>query len=345
MLHPRLGLILSHIKNDHVGSDTVSEFENVILSKYYVYLLKVKNKRTIDVSMHLWSVINKLNKKANLRLKPIIPMRMLAKDSDFIFSVLMGLDIQKVMPYFMFQEKKSIYLFDSWPDTYEQIHRIVEDWNLQHVFMSSSQSVKELNSSRCTCIYTWIPEGVDPSRYKYYPVKEKNIDVIQIGRKYDAYHERIVNTLEKARKVYLYEKVKGEIIFPRRDMFIDGLARSKISICVPSSITHPLRSGHIETMTARYLQSMVSKCLIVGHAPKEMIDLFEYNPVVEIDMNAPVEQLLFLLEHFQDYIPLIENNYRITIEKHTWSKRWDTIAAILLKGLNEKSNQVSKLQR
>jgi hypothetical protein len=78
-------------------------------------------------------------------------------------------------------------------------------------------------------------------------------------------------------------------------------------------------------MTNRYLQSMASKCLIVGHAPKEMIELFGYNPVVEIDWKAPMEQLDTIFDHYADYIPLMEKNYKMVSNHHTWEKRWEQI--------------------
>ncbi|MGC3976975.1 MAG: hypothetical protein QM751_01275 [Paludibacteraceae bacterium] len=152
--------------------------------------------------------------------------------------------------------------------------------------------------------------------------------MLAIGRKYDEYHNKIKDELAKAGKKYLYEKVKGEIIFPTREEFIGGLADAKISVCVPSNITHPERAGTIETMTIRYLQSMISKCLIVGHAPAEMIQLFGYNPVVEIDYEHPTEQLTDILNNYEKYIPLIEKNYHQVIENHTWENRWKQIKGI-----------------
>ena len=75
--------------------------------------------------------------------------------------------------------------------------------------------------------------------------------------------------------------------------------------------------------------SMVSTCLLVGHAPKEMVELFSYNPVVEIDMEDPVGQIREILENFSDYIPLIEKNYTETVANHTWAKRWEQMARIM----------------
>ena len=152
---------------------------------------------------------------------------------------------------------------------------------------------------------------------------------MQIGRKYDNYHDLIVDKFQRLNRIYLYEKKKGELIFPTRESFINGLAASKISICFPSNITHPDRAKGIETMTIRYLQSIASKCLIVGKAPEEMIKLFGYNPVIEADLLNPFGQLEEILNNYEDYIPLIEKNYS-NILNHLWSNRWEDIQKVIL---------------
>ena len=64
----------------------------------------------------------------------------------------------------------------------------------------------------------------------------------------------------------------------------------------PCSLTHPERSGPVETVTHRYFESMASKCLIIGHAPRELIDLFGYNPAIEMQANHEFKQLQALLD-------------------------------------------------
>lgn len=197
------------------------------------------------------------------------------------------------------------------------------------MFLSASQSVQMFQDTDIKERFFWIPEGINPEIYKCNPYNQKNIDVLALGRKFGKYHNNIVNFLEQNNKIYLYEKKTGELVFASRQSFIDGLARTKISICVPSSITHPERSGDIETMTIRYLQSFVSKCLVLGHAPEEMISLFGYNPVIEINYENPTLQLQTILDNFDDYIPLIEKNYAIVLKEHTWRNRWQQIVRIL----------------
>ncbi len=74
---------------------------------------------------------------------------------------------------------------------------------------------------------------------------------------------------------------------------------------------------------------MSSKCLIFGIAPAELIELFGYNPVIEIDLNNPEEQLLNLIKNYQTFIPLIEKNYKNVIENNQWKNRIEKMLNIL----------------
>ncbi len=168
--------------------------------------------------------------------------------------------------------------------------------------------------------------------YRFRDYSRKDIDVLAFGRKYDQHHEQVVDDLEESGFTYLYEKQKGDIVFKDRLAFIDGLARTKISICVPSNITHPERSGTISTMTIRYLQSMASKTLIVGIMPEEMKLLFDYTPIIPIDMDCPAGQLTAILKDFDRDIPLIERNYAFIREHHTWAHRWNSIRQVMEEG-------------
>jgi glycosyltransferase involved in cell wall biosynthesis len=260
-------------------------------------------------------------------------------DKDHHFAVMMGWDLYKCLPYFLVSNHhKSIYLFDAWPRDHEIIEHFVNFFHIDFVFVSSSGSCEMLRKRIKRSEIHWVPEGINPDEYRQVPYDQKNIDLLAVGRRFDRYHEKIVDYFRGKQGKYLYEKIKGEIIFPTRNEFIEGLAHTKISICVPSNITHPERSDNIETMTIRYLQSIISKCLVLGHAPAEMVELFGYNPVIEIDMKQPVEQLLDILNNFNNYQSFIEKNYQEVIKHHTWQHRWEQIKQIYLEGLGQKKS-------
>ena len=316
-------------RRSHVSLDTVDEFELAILSDARVDCTVLLSPFTRKRTYNVWLMLHKIGQYALSVVKPLFGEKYFGNGHRDYFVVMMGAAVTKFGPYFILSGRKSIYLFDAWPNQHEKIIDFIESWRINNIFISSSQATESLKKYEKECNFYWIPEAINPQLYRSYPYTKKDIDVLQFGRKYDLYHELIRMPLEQDHKTYRYEQKKGEIVFATREAFIDGLARSKISICVPSNMTHPERSGEFETMTVRYLQSMASKCLVVGHAPKEMIDLFGYNPVIEIDIKDPVNQLRFLLNNYSDYIPLIEKNYTEVIKNHSWHNRWKQIADVL----------------
>ena len=316
-------LILDPLREYHVSLDTVAEVQEAMLRDS-----RIRTVKTNRVLAKATGRMLRLLKYAALRF----PGERNGTSTPDYIAVLMALDPRRCLPYFIFPGRKSVYLMDAWPDQLENIREFVNKFSVRHLFLSSSMAVEILQKDLRECTVTWIPEAVDPEPYRFRPMKEKDIDVLQLGRKYDKLHEMILPVLEQNGWRYLFEKVRGKIVFPTREEFLDGLARTKISICVPANITHPECAGPIEVLSTRYLQSMVSKCLVVGHAPAELVSLFGYNPVVEVDMKDPGGQILSLLDHLDAYASLIERNYETVTQHHTWNHRWDMMARVLYSG-------------
>jgi hypothetical protein len=316
-------LILDPLGEYHVSLDTVAEVQEAMLRDS-----RVRTVRTNRVLAKATGRMLRLLKHAHLHFPG---ERNGTSTADYI-AVLMSVDPRRCLPYFVFSGRKSVYLMDAWPEQLESIREFVKKFSVRQLFLSSSVAAEILQGDLPECTVTWIPEAVDPGPYRFRPMDEKDIDVLQLGRKYDKLHEMILPVLEQNARSYLFEKVRGKIVFPTREEFLDGLARTKISICVPANITHPECAGPIEVLSTRYLQSMVSKCLVVGHAPTELVSLFGYNPVVEIDMRDPGGQILSLLDHLDAYASLIERNHETVTQHHTWNHRWAMMARVLYSG-------------
>lgn len=301
----------------HVAQDTVNEFQNVIISD--------------KVDVEDTSNLTRIFSQAVLRLMPrrLGSLALYKRKGVKKFCIIVGHEFQKCLIPFLYNRDNSLYVFDAWPAYQDRIENFIRSTGVRNVFFSSRYATELFAAKGLDCKMTWVPEAITISDYRFKDYAEKDISVLAFGRRYDEYHNKIVGRLQQENISYLYEKVKKAIVFPTREDFIDGLARTKISICVPSSITHPEKAGKISTMTIRYLQSMASKCLIVGYMPDEMRPLFDYIPIVEIDMSSPAEQLISILRNFDRYIPLIERNYAYIREHHTWEHRWTMIRAAL----------------
>ena len=316
-------MIVIHTSNSHVSQDTVDDFEKELLSHDGVYLAPPTNKQ-----LYKWNYFfYKLCRKIHVDLIPYareIYKKDPSKDSGHLFTVMMGLDEMKWRPFGLScHHVKSVYLFDAWPKDYNKIVDFCCKYKIDYLFVTSKQSTNRLSELMPDVCVRYVPEAVRVERYSQSDYSSRTIDVLAMGRKWDDYHNRIVDGLKSLGKNYLYEKEKGRVIFSDRNSLINGLSSSKISICVPSSITHPERAGDVETMTVRYLESMASKCLVLGMAPAEMVELFGYNPVIQIDLDNPVNQIADILNHYFDYIPLIEKNYQVVKQYHTWTNRYE----------------------
>ena len=94
-------------------------------------------------------------------------------------------------------------------------------------------------------------------------------------------------------------------------------------------MSHPEEAGGVETVTYRYFQAMASKCVIVGHAPQELMDLFGYNPVLEVLEGQECEQIESLLNNLTSLAELAERNYSRLLEVGTWKSRVETILKVV----------------
>lgn len=246
------------------------------------------------------------------------------------FSAQMGPDLKMCLPYFFYSNDNFIYMFDGWPRFHDELGKLFDLLNVKAVFFSSRDVVTKYQESVLSkCKAYWIPEGINATEYTFEEYRNKTIDVLEFGRPYKWYHEQIADLLAASGRKHIFSTIDQPILFETKAAFKNALATAKISICVPSSITHPERAEDISTMTLRYLQCMASKCLIVGIMPEEMNSLFDYKPMIEIDVENPGSQILEILDNYDSYHDLIERNYLVVRAKHQWQNRWKEIANII----------------
>ncbi|MGO4878408.1 hypothetical protein ACEN2P_17530 [Pedobacter psychrotolerans] len=311
--------------NEHKYSvDCIDEFYTFI-SNNNNYNTTIK---TVEL-LHLKSYIIGLFKRIVQHFQPKL---MIPLTENINFSAQLGPDLKMCLPDFFYTNSNFIYMFDAWPRFHKELGKLFDLMNVKAVFFSSRDVVSKYHANiSSNCKAYWIPEGINATEYSFKEYKEKTIDVLEFGRMYKCYHDKIVKPLSDVKKKHLFPKTDQPILFETKAAFKNALADTKISICVPSSITHPERAEDISTMTLRYLQCMASKCLIIGIMPDEMKCLFDYLPMIEIDMINPEAQLLNILNNYEYYHPLIDKNYKMVNENHQWKNRWKEIEEIIKK--------------
>jgi hypothetical protein len=222
------------------------------------------------------------------------------------------------------------YSMDVWPPSYARWEAFARRNRVRTWFITARQSAERFKQKFPDANILWLAEAVDPSEYRHeIPLADRKIHVLELGRKWDAYHAKIEKPLEERGRTHLYEKVKGKLIFGARQEMIDGFVNSVISVCFPQSLTHPERAGDVETVTLRYFETIACKCVPVGRAPQELIDLFGFNPMIEVDMDHAAEQVDEILTDPAKYQPMVDRNYQRLMEVGTWDARIREMLATL----------------
>jgi hypothetical protein len=221
------------------------------------------------------------------------------------------------------------WVFDAWPNVWDRIEAILRRHRVRLAFFSARQSADHFRE-RLGIDSVWMPEACHPDFFDpAKPLRDRPTDVLELGRKHDAWHDAVTPLLAELGRTHLYERVRGQVIFPTDDDLRTGLNNARVSVCFPCSITHPARSGDVETVTLRYFESMAAKCLIVGHCPAELRDIFGFDPVIPADAADPAAQIRHILEHIDDYQGVVDRNHAAVLDRGTWDVRTRQLLAEL----------------
>lgn len=236
---------------------------------------------------------------------------------------------------FFFRYEVIPVLWDVWPFTWGKLYNDLRLFNCKIVFVTAKYMADKISKDLGIQAH-WITEGIDLKDYKKgQNLDERPIEVYELGRQKKEYHAileelyRLGAIKQYYRNVYNEDGKLLKLAFPTADALLENLPNTKILISFPLIDTHLQKAGSLETLTQRYWEAMLSRCLIMGRAPKELIDFIGYDPVVNIDWEKPAEQITKVLNEISDYQSLVDKNYAVALEKASWDIRIDEIIKIL----------------
>ena len=70
---------------------------------------------------------------------------------------------------------------------------------------------------------------------------------------------------------------------------------------------------------------MLSRTVLLGRAPKQLLELIGYNPVIDLDKNHPDEQVRDIVSHISDYQELVDKNRETALRLAPWEIRMKKI--------------------
>ena len=228
-------------------------------------------------------------------------------------------------------------IWDCWPCLDDRLSVWLEKHQVKTAVFTSRQAAERILKRFPEMSVLVITEGVDISLYYAgKSLKDRSIDILEFGRSNRVLlRSECFKGLNRLCTSDLEKRLTDEELFRT-------MADAKIAISLPKCDTDAKIGNGQETLTQRYWENMISRILMVGHAPQELIDLIGYNPCVELDgfvshrgmRNYKIEQLdskvvnqqlTSIVANIDDYQELVERNREVALKMASWEIRMKQI--------------------
>lgn len=216
-------------------------------------------------------------------------------------------------------------IWDCWPKLFERTAQWLEHHRVRTAIFTSSQTAERMRQRLPQLRVITITEGIDTSLYTGgRPLTERRTQLYEIGS--------VVRSWYKKRFPADYARLSrlpADADASTDEGFRRVLGDVQVSVMFPKCYTCPDEAGDIETLTQRFWEAMLSRMVMVGHAPRELVELLGYNPVIELDRDHPTEQIEDILSHIADYQPLVDRNREAALAKGDWKTRMEHLLKTL----------------
>lgn len=235
-------------------------------------------------------------------------------------------------PDYMFYEIIPM-IWDCWPCLDDRLSVWLMKHDVKVSIFTSEQAAERIQKKFPKMKILVVPEGVNTSLYnKGKELKDRNIDVLEFGRSTkELLDERCFEDLNCICTAKLEKRLTDEEL-------IHTMGDAKITLSLPKCDTDARIGDGQETLTQRYWENMLSRILMVGHAPKELVDLIGYNPCIELydfkshrgmknytiePLNSELvnKQMKLIVENIEKYQDLVNKNRETALEMGDWRLR------------------------
>ena len=211
-------------------------------------------------------------------------------------------------------------IWDCWPKYFDRVARWLRKHQVKTAIFTSSQTAARMQELFPQMNILAITEGIDSQPYHTgNDLSERSIDLLEYGsiqRNIFHHHVAGINHINR-------ENANG--CMDSFSQLLNTMADAKITISLPRCDTAPEETGGIETLTQRFWEGMLSRTVLLGRAPKELIELIGYNPVIDLDKNHPDEQVRDIVSHISDYQELVDKNRETALRMAPWEIRMNEI--------------------
>lgn len=214
------------------------------------------------------------------------------------------------------------FFWDVWPNSFERTASWLGKYQVRTALFTSSQTAERMKERFSQMNILFVPEGIDASEYgEGRPLCQRTNLLYEIGQ-----GKRCFLKSQYPKEYERLSSLPVEGLIPNKKSYIEALCNAQVTVTFPRCDLMPEETGDIETLTQRYWEAMLTRSVIVGRAPKELIDLIGYNPVIDLDKKNPIRQIEDIIAHIEDYQPLVDRNRQVALEKGEWQVRMREVA-------------------
>lgn len=225
------------------------------------------------------------------------------------------------------------FVWDCWPCLDDRFCRWLERHKVKRAVFTSGQNAERIRRRLPYINILVVTEGIDVTHYrKGKDLQCRRIDFMEFGRNNrDLFDPSSWNDIKHFNASNQGKRLSDEEL---RNIMYD----SKVVATIPKCDTDAKIANGVETLTQRYWEAMLSRMVMIGHAPKELVDLIGYNPCIEIEgfvshrdmkdyviepLDAEVvhRQVRDIVNNISDYQPLVDHNRETALRYAPWELR------------------------
>lgn len=227
-----------------------------------------------------------------------------------------------------------LYCYDTWEPEYGHWLGLLQNLQPDAVFFAYYQSYEFFSARLPHCHF--LPQSMDARYFRDYGLPKQRM-FMQMGRRVDSIHEMILRYMQErgiadTPENYSYRRTPGKIPFPDMESMARAVNATKYFVCAPRGSQAPGYTGRVQDVTARFYESMACKSLIIGFKPEPVFDmLFPADAMVTLRPDGAdfAEKIDWFETHPEEYRRIVERNYALVMESHTWQARYRELAAVL----------------
>jgi hypothetical protein len=132
------------------------------------------------------------------------------------FVVIMNLPARRFYPQGWWSES-IVYCFDCWSGRYDEWERFLQRNRIRIAFFAARDAARELSRRLPSHTISWMPEAIDAIAYSpARPLSERSIDLLEFGRSWPCYHERIMPHCKASGLGHMFP-TDGKLVFPTQE--------------------------------------------------------------------------------------------------------------------------------